>query len=77
MNKAQENKLILQSQEMHDFWFKSDNPTKPTRAVKFDEIVLNWDQGRFLLRTSYWLGGAAIAIGATFESVRDWAMFWK
>ena len=77
MNKAQSkqfDELIKQSREMHDFWFKSDNPKRPTRAERVDDMLLKFDQGRFLMRTSYWLIGGLILLAANFEKVQNFVL---
>jgi hypothetical protein len=70
MNDIQANQL----KDMHDFWFKSDNPNRPTRAERVDDMLQKFEQGRFLMRTSYWLIGGLIFLAANFERVQDFVM---
>ncbi len=67
-------KLAEQSKELHDFWFKTDNPNRPTRATRFDSLILQYDQGRFLARTGFWLVGGLIFLAANFERVQNFVL---
>ena len=77
MNKSQIamlEQLAIESKRHDDFWFKSDNPKRPTRAERVDDMLLKFDQGRFLMRTSYWLIGGLILLAANFEKVQNFVL---
>ena len=70
-DKTQKDKI----DEMYDFWHKPDIIGSPTRAKRVDDLLKSFDQGRFLIRTTYWLMGAVVIVAINFEKVREF--FWR
>ena len=61
---------------MHAFWHESDIEGNPTRAQRVDTLLTQVDQGRFLVRTGFWLVAFLVFVAANFEKVRSFVWRW-
>jgi len=61
---------------MYRFWHEADIAGNPTRARRVDDLLKNFDNGRFLVRTTFWLMSGAVIIAINFEKVREFLWRW-
>lgn len=56
--------------EMYAFWHESDVDGSDNRGHRVDALLTQVDQGRFLVRTTFWLVATLVFVAANFEKVR-------